>query len=110
MREKYDVPDAAKKWVLKSIGELYKVHKCRFKKKHFYQFKDNKTRWKNQADFSKLLRLWSNEDVAKRCLRAKESRMCQKNMHTAGPKSFARICEEMVIYFYFACDLTFYVV
>ncbi|KAF5764796.1 putative transposase, Ptta/En/Spm, plant [Helianthus annuus] len=21
--------------------------------------------------------------------------MCQKNMHTAGPKSFARICEEM---------------
>ncbi|KAM0049204.1 putative transposase, Ptta/En/Spm, plant [Helianthus debilis subsp. tardiflorus] len=100
--EKYNVPDAAKKWVLKSIGELYKVHKCRLKKKkHFYQFKDNKTRWKNRpkdipkADFSRLLRLWSNEDVAKRCLRAKESRMCQKNMHTAGPKSFARIREEM---------------
>ncbi|KAM0008667.1 putative transposase, Ptta/En/Spm, plant [Helianthus debilis subsp. tardiflorus] len=99
--EKYDVPDAAKKWVLKSIGELYKVHKCRFKKKYFYQFKDNKTRWKNrpkdnpEADFSQLLRLWSNEDVAKHCLRAKESRMCQKNMHTVGPKSFARIREEM---------------
>ncbi|KAI7727985.1 hypothetical protein M8C21_018254, partial [Ambrosia artemisiifolia] len=26
---------------------------------------------------------------------ARESRMSQKNMHTAGPKSFARICEEM---------------
>ncbi|KAL8233658.1 hypothetical protein R6Q59_019758 [Mikania micrantha] len=29
------------------------------------------------------------------CARAKQSRMSQKNMHTAGPKSFARIREEM---------------
>ncbi|KAI3778817.1 hypothetical protein L2E82_08202 [Cichorium intybus] len=34
--------------------------------------------------------------VMKRCLRAKEIRMSQKNMHTAGPKSFARIREEMM--------------
>ncbi|KAL8249435.1 hypothetical protein R6Q59_006303 [Mikania micrantha] len=33
--------------------------------------------------------------VLKRCLRAKEIRMSQKNMHTAGPKSFARIRDEM---------------
>ncbi|KAL8252260.1 hypothetical protein R6Q59_035953 [Mikania micrantha] len=29
--EKYDVPDGAKAWVLKSTGQSYKVHKCRFK-------------------------------------------------------------------------------
>ncbi|KAD4982497.1 hypothetical protein E3N88_19168 [Mikania micrantha] len=99
--EKYDVPDGAKAWVLKSIGQSYKVHKCRFKQKHFYQFKDNKTRWNNRPnnipedDFRKLLRLWSNKDMEQRCARAKQSRMSQKNMHTAGPKSFARIREEM---------------
>ncbi|KAK1429896.1 hypothetical protein QVD17_12220 [Tagetes erecta] len=99
--EKYDVPEAAKKWVLKTVGHAYKVHKSRFKRKHFYQFKDNKTRWKNrpqhipEGDFSHLLRLWNNKDVEKRCLRAKEIRMSQKNMHTAGPKSFARIRDKL---------------
>ncbi|CAH1421292.1 unnamed protein product [Lactuca virosa] len=98
---KYDVPDDAKTWVLRTIGNLYKVYKCRFKKKHFYQFKDNKTRWKNrpecipQEEFSKLLVLWNKKDVAKRCLWAKEIRKSLKNMHTAGPKSFARIRDEM---------------
>ncbi|KAL8261398.1 hypothetical protein R6Q59_025447 [Mikania micrantha] len=100
--EKYDVPDTAKTWVLMTIGNAYKVHKCRFKKKHFYQYKDNKSRWRNRPksipedDFSQLLSLWNNKTVAqKRCLRAKEIRMSQKNMHTAGPKSFARIRDEM---------------
>ncbi|KAD2805223.1 hypothetical protein E3N88_38600 [Mikania micrantha] len=55
VEEKYDVPDSAKTWVLKSIGQSFK----------------------------------------QRCARAKQSRMSQKNMHTAGLKSFARICEEM---------------
>ncbi|KAL8198003.1 hypothetical protein R6Q57_029958 [Mikania cordata] len=70
-REKYDVPDAAKTWVLMTIGNAYKVHKCRFKKKHFYQYKDNKSRWRNRPksipedDFSRLLSLWNNKTVAK---------------------------------------------
>ncbi|KAF5785558.1 putative transposase, Ptta/En/Spm, plant [Helianthus annuus] len=86
-----------------TIGSAYKRHKCRFKKKPFYQYKDNKTRWKNKPknikdeDFSKLMTLWNNKDEAKRCLRAKEARMSQKNMHIAGPKSFARIRNEMAI-------------
>ncbi|KAL8255135.1 hypothetical protein R6Q59_033356 [Mikania micrantha] len=86
--EKYDVPDAARKWVLMTI--------C-----HSYKFKDDKTRWKNhpksipEGDFAQLLRLWNNKNVAMRCLWAKEIRMSQKNMHTAGPKSFARIRDEM---------------
>ncbi|KAL8252182.1 hypothetical protein R6Q59_035875 [Mikania micrantha] len=47
--KKYDVPDAVKKRVLMTIGHSYKVHKCRFKKQHFYQFRDDKTRWKNRS-------------------------------------------------------------
>ncbi|XP_076950676.1 uncharacterized protein LOC143623720 [Bidens hawaiensis] len=84
-----------------TIGHSYKVYKSMFKNKHFYQYKDNKTRWKNRPknipedDFSQLMRLWNNKDEAKRSLRAKEIRMTQKNMHTAGPKSFARIRDEM---------------
>ncbi|CAH1427131.1 unnamed protein product [Lactuca virosa] len=61
---KYDVPDDAKTWVLRTIGNLYK--------------------------FSKLLVLWNKKDVA-----AKEIRKSLKNMHTAGPKRFARIRDEM---------------
>ncbi|KAL8232734.1 hypothetical protein R6Q57_002512 [Mikania cordata] len=63
LKEKYDVSDGAKAWVLKSIGQSYKVHKCRFTRKHFYQFEENKTRWNNQPNnipeevFRKLLRL-----------------------------------------------------
>ncbi|GKA20105.1 transposase, Ptta/En/Spm, partial [Tanacetum coccineum] len=33
--------------------------------------------------------------VLKRCLAARDLRLSKKNMHTAGPKSFARIREEM---------------
>ncbi|KAJ0724519.1 hypothetical protein HanPI659440_Chr12g0448531 [Helianthus annuus] len=93
-----NLPYAANTCVLKAIGNAYKGHKCRFKKKHFYAYKDNKKRLMNRPknipidDFSQLLRLWSNEDV-ERCLRAKEFRVSQKNMHTADPKSFARIRE-----------------
>ncbi|MFS7967223.1 hypothetical protein Hanom_Chr09g00783261 [Helianthus anomalus] len=69
-KEKYDVCEAAKTWVLMTVGSAYKGHKCRFKKKHFYQYKDNKTRWKNKPknikddDFSKLMSLWNKKDEA----------------------------------------------
>ncbi|MFS7967556.1 hypothetical protein Hanom_Chr09g00787061 [Helianthus anomalus] len=45
--------------------------------------------------------------IQKRCLRAKEIRMSQKNMHIAGPTSFAIIREEMVICLKFSSDSCF---
>ncbi|GJS44251.1 transposase, Ptta/En/Spm [Tanacetum coccineum] len=99
--EKYIVPGEAKSHVLQSIGALWRGHKSRLKKKHFYGFKDNSTRLKNrpkcipEKDFLQLLRLWNSKQDQKRCLIAKKRRMSQKNMHTAGPKSFARIREDM---------------
>ncbi|KAL4586572.1 hypothetical protein LXL04_011209 [Taraxacum kok-saghyz] len=100
--EKYILPDDAKKWVLSTIGHTWRGYKCRIKKKHFYRLKDNKTRWKNrpknipEKDFQQLLNFWNNKVVMKRCSLKKDARMSQKNMHTAGPKSFARIREEMI--------------
>ncbi|KAL4578409.1 hypothetical protein LXL04_014532 [Taraxacum kok-saghyz] len=38
----------------------------------------------------------TEEKDTKRCSLKKDARMSQKNMHTAGPKSFARIREEMI--------------
>lgn len=99
---KYIVPEDAKSWVLMTIGACWRGYKCRIKKKHFYKFKDMQTRWKNrpksipQNDFSQLLAYWSKKDVMKHCLAARNLRLSQKNMHTAGPKSFARIREEMI--------------
>nr|GEY78892.1 hypothetical protein [Tanacetum cinerariifolium] len=84
-----------------TIGACWRGYKCRIKKNHFYKFKDVQMRWKNrpksiqQKDFSELLTLWRKKDVMKRCLAARDLRLSQKNMHTAGPKSFARVREEM---------------
>ncbi|KAL4583275.1 hypothetical protein LXL04_007844 [Taraxacum kok-saghyz] len=66
-------------------------------KKHFYQLKDNQTRWKNRPknipenDFLQLLSYRNKKEVMKRNVRK-----AQKNIHTAGPKSFGRIREEMM--------------
>ncbi|KAL4583779.1 hypothetical protein LXL04_008362 [Taraxacum kok-saghyz] len=101
---KYILPesDAAKAWVLRSIGAAWRGYKCRIKKKHFYKFKDNKTRWKKRPknipenDFLDLLSYWNKKEVMNQCLQKRNARKAQKNMHTTGPKSFARIREEMM--------------
>ncbi|GJQ93784.1 transposase, Ptta/En/Spm [Tanacetum coccineum] len=99
--DKYVVPENAKSWVLKSIGACWRGYKCRIKKKHFYKYKDTRTRWKNrpksipQKEFAQLLTLWNKKEVMDRCLVLRNIRMSQKNMHTAGPKSFARIREDL---------------
>ncbi|XP_056699486.1 uncharacterized protein [Spinacia oleracea] len=98
---KYIVPVEGKDWVLKTIRDAWRVHKCRIKKKHYYRWKNDKERWKHRPkqipdnEFLKLLVMWKNKNEQLRCLRNKERRLSQKNMHTAGPKGFARIREEM---------------
>ncbi|KAK9075540.1 hypothetical protein SSX86_003865 [Deinandra increscens subsp. villosa] len=101
--KKYIVPKEAKDWVLRSIGASWRLHKCRIKSKHFYKYKDNKSRLNNrpkyltEKDFAMLLRFWSNKETMERCSLARDRRLSQKNNHTAGPKSFAMIREELVI-------------
>ncbi|XP_074296700.1 uncharacterized protein LOC141627181 [Silene latifolia] len=86
---------------MKTVRDAWRVHKCRFKKKHFYRHKDDKSRWRNRSnlvpddDFLKLLATWKKKSEKRRCSRNRDRRLAQKNMHTAGPKSFAVIREEL---------------
>ncbi|PWA77943.1 transposase, Ptta/En/Spm [Artemisia annua] len=97
--EKYVVPGDAKPWVLKTIGACWRGHKSRLKKKHFYDLKDNSSRLKNrpkcipEKDFLQLLRLWNKTEEKVICCKGTTNVI--KNLHTAGPKSFARIREDM---------------
>nr|GEV82066.1 hypothetical protein [Tanacetum cinerariifolium] len=69
--EKYIVPEKAKSHVLQSIGELWRGHKSRLKKKHFYDLKDNSARLQqrpkciSEKDFLQLLRLWNSKQDQK---------------------------------------------
>ncbi|KAK9682087.1 hypothetical protein RND81_10G049100 [Saponaria officinalis] len=64
---KYIVPDEGKDWVLRTIGAAWRLHKCRFKRKHYYLYKDDKTRWQNRSkrvpdeDFITLLATWKKK-------------------------------------------------
>ncbi|KAL2900565.1 Septation ring formation regulator EzrA [Bienertia sinuspersici] len=64
---KYIVPEQGIEWVLKTIGAAWRIHKCRFKKKHYYRYPNNKLRWLNRPKrvpddgFKKLLILWNKK-------------------------------------------------
>lgn len=65
---KYIVPVEGKDWVLKTIRDAWRVHKCRIKKKHYYRWKNDKERWKHRPkqipdnEFLKLLVMWKNKN------------------------------------------------
>ncbi|KAH9601971.1 hypothetical protein KSS87_000671 [Heliosperma pusillum] len=90
-----------KDWVIKTIGAAWRVHKCRFKRKHYYSYMDDKSRWQNKSktapeeDFIKLLSKWKKKTEKMRCSRNKDHRLSQKIMHTIGAKIFAIIREQM---------------
>ncbi|KAK9740511.1 hypothetical protein RND81_03G041400 [Saponaria officinalis] len=64
---KYIVPDEGIEWVIKTIRDAWRIHKCRFKKNHYYRYKDDKSRWQNRSkrvpddDFLKLLATWKKK-------------------------------------------------
>ncbi|KAL2921266.1 WD repeat-containing protein pop1 [Bienertia sinuspersici] len=68
---KYIVPEQGREWVLKTVGAAWRIHKCRFKKKRYYRYPNNKLRWLNRPkrvpddDFKKLLILWNKKTEKK---------------------------------------------
>ncbi|KAL2923197.1 Alpha-amylase 1 [Bienertia sinuspersici] len=68
---KYIIAEQGREWVLKTIGAAWRIHKCRFKKKHYYRYSNNKLRWLNRSkrvpddDFKKLLILWNKKKEKK---------------------------------------------
>ncbi|KMS96089.1 hypothetical protein BVRB_002010 [Beta vulgaris subsp. vulgaris] len=65
---KYLVPEEGKEWVLKSIGAAWRIHKCRFKKRHYHKYTTNNLRWMKrpktipEEDFKQLLLLWNKKE------------------------------------------------
>ncbi|CAH9122579.1 unnamed protein product, partial [Cuscuta epithymum] len=45
--EKYVVPIEGKRWVFATLNDLWRVHKSRLKKNHFYKYKTVQQRWEN---------------------------------------------------------------
>ncbi|KAH7654254.1 putative transposase Ptta/En/Spm plant protein [Dioscorea alata] len=101
VQKKYIVPQEGKKWVLATIGDDWRVYKCRVKKEHYYKYNTDKMRILNRPQhigeekFKELLNYW-NSTNAKRITEVNiNNRKRQINMHTAGKKSFARIRKQM---------------
>ncbi|KAJ8427009.1 hypothetical protein Cgig2_004211 [Carnegiea gigantea] len=96
VNEKYIIPSSAKKWVLQTIRDSWRVFKSRIKRDHYYKYDNDNARWENRptrvldSHFKVLLQYWNDSTVQQISSKNVESRQQQDNMHTMGPVSFAR--------------------
>ncbi|KAJ8430358.1 hypothetical protein Cgig2_005404 [Carnegiea gigantea] len=71
INEKYIIPSSAKKWVLQTILDSWKVFKSRIKRDHYYKYDNNDARWENRPTrvldsyFKVLLLYWNDSTVQK---------------------------------------------
>ncbi|WCJ37370.1 hypothetical protein M5689_018515 [Euphorbia peplus] len=101
VKEKYIVPEEGKYWVMKTMKDAWKLYKCHTKALHYTCYATDEERIQNRPDdipleeFKVLLKYWSNEKVQVVAAQNAASRMKITDTHTAGPKSFAQIVNEM---------------
>ncbi|KAF7801122.1 uncharacterized protein G2W53_045061 [Senna tora] len=87
----------AERYVMKTINEAWRVHKCRVKSSHFTKYRTDAERLKNhplsipETQFKKLIKYWKTEKVKKLSAMNTTNRALQKWPHRVGPTSFARI-------------------
>ncbi|KAJ8426257.1 LOW QUALITY PROTEIN: hypothetical protein Cgig2_030551 [Carnegiea gigantea] len=68
---KYIIPSSAKKWVLQTIRDSWRVFKSRIKRDHYYKYDNNDARWENRptkvldSHFKVLLQYWNDSPVQK---------------------------------------------
>ncbi|OIT27012.1 hypothetical protein A4A49_24548 [Nicotiana attenuata] len=68
-KDKYDIPEAGKKYTLESVQAAWKKHKSRLKKDHFYSYHNDEARLQNipedvpASQFKELLRYWNSEKL-----------------------------------------------
>ncbi|GAB2281583.1 hypothetical protein Dimus_016162 [Dionaea muscipula] len=100
-QKRWVVPNGAKKWVLQTIGVLWRNFKGRLKRDHYTPYETTKMRWKNRLedvsdeDFTFLLKKWKDPKYKELCKKNATNRAKQTNLHTCGPKSFAVIRERL---------------
>ncbi|GAB2273469.1 hypothetical protein Dimus_008261 [Dionaea muscipula] len=101
VKKRWAVPNGAKKWVLQTIGVLWRNYKGRLKRDHYTPYETTKMRWKNRPedvpdeDFKFLLKKWKDPKYKELCKKNATNRAKQTNLHTCGPKSFAVIRERL---------------
>ncbi|WOH08825.1 hypothetical protein DCAR_0728275 [Daucus carota subsp. sativus] len=68
---KYDIPEEGRTYTLRTIGSLWRLHKARIKKDHYFKYDNDDDRLKNKPEvipveeFKVLLNYWADEEVQK---------------------------------------------
>ncbi|GAB2268898.1 hypothetical protein Dimus_003840, partial [Dionaea muscipula] len=94
-----DLPETNQE--LGSTEGHYNGFKCRLKRDYYKPYKTYKMRWKNRPTyvsaehFKWLLKQWNDLEDQDRAKINAANRAKQRDMHTCGPKSFARIRENL---------------
>ncbi|XP_019225432.1 PREDICTED: uncharacterized protein LOC109207010 [Nicotiana attenuata] len=97
---KYDIPDASKKWIFESIQNAWRKYKNQLFNDHYKAYENDELRMEKrpvdvpESQFRDLLNYWNSDAYKKMSQTNTENRKKLKYPHTAGKRSFARICEE----------------
>ncbi|XP_019226606.1 PREDICTED: uncharacterized protein LOC109208053 [Nicotiana attenuata] len=100
IKGKYDIPDAAKRWVFDSIQNAWRKYKNQLFNDHYKPYENDELRMEKrpvdvpESQFRDLLNYWNSDAYKKMSQTNTENRKKLKYPHTAGKRSFARICEE----------------
>ncbi|XP_063948192.1 protein PAF1 homolog [Daucus carota subsp. sativus] len=71
VKTKYDIPEEGRTYTLRTIGSLWRLHKTRIKKDHYFKYDNDDDRLKNKPEvipveeLKVLLNYWADEEVQK---------------------------------------------
>ncbi|XP_021747843.1 uncharacterized protein LOC110713695 [Chenopodium quinoa] len=81
---------------METVNYAWRMHKCRTKKKHFYAFDTDEQRMIERpktmpkTHFEDLLKYWHLTTTEEESQTNKKNRQKAEDIHTMGPKSYAR--------------------
>ncbi|XP_074338399.1 uncharacterized protein LOC141676612 [Apium graveolens] len=101
VQTKYIIPEEGKGWVLRTMTELWRIHKSRVKAEYYTKYSTDVERLQNRPDsillekFKVLLEYWGDEDVQTKAVTNAGNRKKVTDVHNAGHTSFAQIGKNM---------------
>ncbi|KAL6572319.1 hypothetical protein OROMI_013277 [Orobanche minor] len=101
VKDKYTIPEDAKKWVLKALNDQFRSYKSRIKRDYYYPFPTDEERLKNKpeevslSDWKVLLKYWADEKVQDKARKNAAARQRIIESHTTGPRSFAQVAHKL---------------
>ncbi|XP_075105906.1 uncharacterized protein LOC107785794 isoform X3 [Nicotiana tabacum] len=100
IKGKYDIHDAAKRWVFVSIQNAWRKYKNQLFNDHYKAYENDELQMEKRlvdvpkSQFRDLLNYWNSDAYKKMSQTNIENCKKLKYPHTAGKRSFARICED----------------